>query len=105
MLRGGYCQSVQRPAVRFYQRALGMSWKSAKHFCEGGFRIFIMAHAKTKPTTVFQSFADHWISRTCTYAVGLSLPAEAVPPAWRPMPGAVTAAEWCIHSQNSERPP
>jgi hypothetical protein len=32
-------QSVQLgPSIRFYQRALGMSWKSAKNFCDGGFR-------------------------------------------------------------------
>ena len=36
-MSGSQCQSVQHSrAIGFYQRALGMSWKSAKNFRESG---------------------------------------------------------------------
>jgi len=36
-MSGGQCQSVQHSrAIGFYQRALAMSWKSAKNFRESG---------------------------------------------------------------------
>jgi hypothetical protein len=43
------------------------------------------------------------IDQTCTYAVRLSSPVDAVALAWRLTPGAVTAAEWRILRQNFER--
>ena len=64
---------------------------------------YLARPAKTKPTTGFQSLADSWIGSKCTYAASLSSPVEAAPVAWKLTPGAVTAAEWRIQPQNSER--
>jgi hypothetical protein len=97
------------PAAGVYQKMRWTSWKSAKNFRDGGLGKSTMAKRATirptEPTTALQSFADRWIGQTCTYAVRLSSPVEAVALAWRLTPGAVTAAEWRIQPQNFERSP